>query len=90
LSYELSPGDRMLLYTDGVAQGVDENGDTYDEDLSLDEFDRSEKSAAESPVALLMASSDMFVGEAPGSDDTTLLLIGRCAGSQTDSLGVTE
>jgi serine phosphatase RsbU (regulator of sigma subunit) len=59
----------------------------YGEDRLLDVFKKCARNPAKSLVELVMADIDHFVGKAPRSDDTTLLVIGRPAGALVDALG---
>lgn len=71
---DLSPKDRVFLYTDGVAEATNEENQLYGEDR-LRSF--LSQHADLSPEALLPAvkeSIDAFVGEAPQFDDITMLV----------------
>lgn len=85
--YELAPGDRMMTYTDGVTEAFAANGDMYGEERLLEVFSAQARLPAQGLIDAVMLDIDKFVGKAPRSDDTTLLVIGRPVGNLIDSLG---
>ncbi|MEK7468537.1 MAG: PP2C family protein-serine/threonine phosphatase [Planctomycetota bacterium] len=85
--YELAPGDKMLSYTDGVTEAFAADGDMYGEDRLLEIFKQQGKNAAQPLIDAVMLDIDKFVGKAPRSDDTTMLVIGRPVGSLIDAVG---
>lgn len=85
--YELGPGDRMMTYTDGVTEAFAANGDMYGEERLLEVFSAQAKLPAQGLIDAVMLDIDKFVGKAPRSDDTTLLVLGRPVGNLIDSLG---
>ncbi len=72
---QLSPGDRIYLYTDGVTEATDKNDQLYGEDRltnllnSLGESDLDVKSLCDS----IKRDIDRFVGDAPQFDDITMV-----------------
>ncbi len=85
--YDLAPGDRIMTYTDGVTEAFAANGDMYGEERLLEVFTAQAKLPAQSLIDTVMLDIDKFVGKAPRSDDTTLLVLGRPIGNLIDSLG---
>lgn len=71
----LSAGDRIFLYTDGVTEATDAEGNLYSEDRLIDFMNKSR--TVDSPVLLkaLKENIDEFVGEAPQFDDITMLML---------------
>lgn len=69
----LEPGDSLVLYTDGVTEALDENGEEYGEERLA----RQVNGAAElEPIALInktLESVKSFAGTAPQADDITLV-----------------
>jgi sigma-B regulation protein RsbU (phosphoserine phosphatase) len=71
---QLEPGQRVLLYSDGVTEAADPQGDLYGDDRLLAALDASGASAAEA-VTALRADVDAFARGARQSDDVTLLAL---------------
>lgn len=87
VTYDLESGDKFLLYTDGVTEAFAANGDMYGEERLLEVFKLQAKNPAQSLLDAVMLDIDKFVGKAPRSDDTTLLVLGRPVGSLIDAIG---
>lgn len=74
-SMQLSPGDRLFQYTDGVTEATDKDGKLYGM-ARLGEI--LAQNAALPPTELLVKIKediDAFVGEAPQFDDITMLCL---------------
>jgi sigma-B regulation protein RsbU (phosphoserine phosphatase) len=73
----INPGDCLLLYTDGIPEAENGSGDFYEEkvlvDVAKDSFGRS----AEDMQASILNSLKDFIGDAPQSDDITLMILIR-------------
>lgn len=72
----LSDGDKIFLYTDGVTEAMNKEGEQYGEERLSDCFSGVRKNAAASEI-IQMVTEDMekFVGEAEQYDDTTMLVL---------------
>ena len=70
---QLSPGDKLYLYTDGVTEATDINTELYGEQRLLDFVNSIEEPEPESLCKLIKADVDKFVGDAPQFDDITML-----------------
>jgi len=73
----LATGDWLVIFTDGVVEAMNAEGDEYGEPELLREVD---KGAALPPAELLgklLAAIDRFVGNTPQHDDITCLLLKR-------------
>jgi sigma-B regulation protein RsbU (phosphoserine phosphatase) len=78
-SLTLKPGDFLVLYTDGVTDALDPQGDSFEMDrLESVVLAHREESAQEIGAALESAIRD-FTGGAPVFDDITLLIFRRSA-----------
>lgn len=66
---KLSPGDSILLYTDGVTEAMDAAGAQYGEER----LERTLKSSGPAFVSTIRQDVAAFVGETEQSDDITML-----------------
>ena len=74
---QLQPGDRLQLYTDGIPEAHNGNGKYLSTGPMLEiAKENLDLSAEELQVRILQAVSD-FVGDAPQSDDITLMIFAR-------------
>jgi serine phosphatase RsbU (regulator of sigma subunit) len=74
----LAPGDRLLLYTDGVTEAADERERLYDSEAPLiDFFVHHRHDRADAFIRDLIADLKRFTGNAPQSDDITALYMMR-------------
>jgi len=74
----LNPGDRLLLYTDGVTEAMNEHEEEYDDFRPLKDFLASDESqAAKDFIEDLFADLQNFTGETPQSDDITAFYLMR-------------
>ena len=72
----MSPGDILVLYTDGITEAHDQQGDTF-QDLLLDVILSKAEASAAAIVAHLLDEVHRFVGRTPRQDDIALLVIRR-------------
>jgi sigma-B regulation protein RsbU (phosphoserine phosphatase) len=79
-STTLEPGDTLVLYTDGVSEAMNSDGEEFGVDRLRKIFvDHSSSSAREANEAVLQAVND-FAGGHPQSDDVTCLVLRRPGG----------
>lgn len=72
---QLSPGDQIFLYTDGVTEATDGKNELYGFER-LDQVLKANSGAApEDVLRAVKADVDRFVGEAPQFDDLTMLCL---------------
>jgi serine phosphatase RsbU (regulator of sigma subunit) len=75
----LAPGDSLILYTDGIPEAMngaqEEFGDGRLQQLTADYADQS----AAQTLAAVQTAVQAFVGDAPQTDDITLLVVKRLA-----------
>jgi sigma-B regulation protein RsbU (phosphoserine phosphatase) len=71
--FELHPGDRLLVYTDGVPEATNINNELFGTDRMLEALNRAPEAAPEEQLKAVRQSVDDFVGEAPQFDDMTML-----------------
>lgn len=70
----LTPGDRILLYTDGVTEATDAQQQLYGEPRLQEYLNAHQTDAACDLLHGLKADIDRFVGDAPQFDDITMLI----------------
>ena len=68
-----APGDFILLYTDGITEAINENGELYGEDRLQRIVNAHRNDDMKSLCEAVKADVDDFVGEAEQFDDETLL-----------------
>ena len=71
---ELEPGDRFLVYTDGLTERFDPGGDTYGEERLLKLLATDSAHDPQGVIAAIMADVEQFAGQRPADDDQALLL----------------
>jgi phosphoserine phosphatase RsbU/P len=71
----LAPGDRLVIFTDGVVEAENEAADEFGEGRLLTELQLGRGSLASDALKRLMSSVDAFVGPAPQHDDITCLIL---------------
>ncbi len=74
-SIELEAGDCILLYTDGVREAVNVQGDEFGMDRMSDTFRASAPSGAEAVLGEMQSVVRDFTGDGPQMDDITLVAI---------------
>jgi sigma-B regulation protein RsbU (phosphoserine phosphatase) len=74
----LQSGDRMLLYTDGVTEAMNENEEEYDDVVSLESFlKKNMPDSAQQLINDLYEDIKKFTGNTPPGDDITALYLIR-------------
>ncbi|MGD0014941.1 MAG: PP2C family protein-serine/threonine phosphatase [Bryobacteraceae bacterium] len=73
----LEPGDLLVVYTDGVVEAENTQGEEYGESRLLALCQSSATGSAADILAGLMSSVGAFVGAAPQRDDLTCLIVRR-------------
>ena len=84
-TFRLSPGDTLLVYTDGVPEAKDASGRMYGMDRMADALNRASDGSVAGLLNALRADVRTFVGNAPQFDDITLLAVTFCGASATHS-----
>jgi serine phosphatase RsbU (regulator of sigma subunit) len=75
----LEPGDLVLLYTDGVTEALDRNGEEYGETRLAASFLKHGSAGPDAAMVGLLADLAAFTLEAAQADDITLVLLRRDA-----------
>lgn len=71
----LSPGDWVVIFTDGVVEAVNTLGEEYGEQRLLATIAGGSSMTPADLVRRIMTSLDVFVGNTPQHDDMTCLLV---------------
>jgi len=73
----LEPGDRILLYTDGIVEACNLEAKFFELIRVTESLERSRASSSHASLDTLLAEVETFTDGAPPSDDRTALLISR-------------
>ncbi len=75
--YELqfNPGDKLFVYTDGVAEATDSNNVLYGTDRMIDALNRAKDKPVKELLEYVHADVDSFVGGADQFDDITMMTL---------------
>jgi DNA-binding NarL/FixJ family response regulator len=73
----MSPGDLLMLYTDGITEAQNPQGDFFGDDRLLDAVLAKAGCTAEEVQTALLEEVNRFVGHAPRQDDIALIVIRR-------------
>lgn len=84
---QLRPGDKLLLYTDGVVEAENENQQLYGDDTLLDLFTQLTDTTPKQTVSAIMESVKTHAGDAPASDDITVLALHYTGTKRTTAPG---
>ncbi len=71
--FDLNPGDRLFVYTDGVTEATNAHNELFGEERLLDVLNRNMDKKPEELLPAVRQSIDEFVGTAPQFDDITML-----------------
>ncbi len=72
---QISPGDTLVLYTDGFTEAMNSDTEEFGEERFLDILQRYKNSSASELVQHIIAAVREFVGEQPQHDDMTLVVL---------------
>ena len=72
---QLSPGDKIFLYSDGVPEATDSNNKLFGTDRMLEALNQRPESSARNILADVQEAVDEFVGTAEQFDDLTMLCL---------------
>jgi serine phosphatase RsbU (regulator of sigma subunit) len=72
---QLSPGDKVIFYTDGIVEAMNEQREIFGFDRLLDLVQRAHLLDAESILQLIMKRVNEFSGDSPQHDDLTVIVL---------------
>jgi serine phosphatase RsbU (regulator of sigma subunit) len=70
-----SPGDKLIIYTDGITEAQNENGDLFDESLLIDTIQKNATASAYELQGNILGKVREFIGDAPQYDDIALMIL---------------
>jgi serine phosphatase RsbU (regulator of sigma subunit) len=73
----LAPGDWAVLFSDGVTDAQDADGNEFGEERLVDVVRAAAGGSADTMIDHVFSAIDAFVGSAPQFDDITLLVVRR-------------
>ena len=73
--FQLNPGDRLFVYTDGVPEATNANDELFGTGRMLDALNRDLTIGPEALLSSVHREMDVFVGDAPQFDDITMLVL---------------
>ena len=71
--FELYPGDRLFVYTDGVPEATNAENELFGAERMLDSLNRDPDASPEELLHIVRKDIDAFVGDAPQFDDITMM-----------------
>ncbi|MES2706354.1 MAG: GAF domain-containing SpoIIE family protein phosphatase [Verrucomicrobiota bacterium] len=74
-TFEMEPGDCLLLYTDGVNEAVNAEGEEFGLERLHEVFRQTALSGAHAILAAFRKAVADFVGSSPQSDDITIIAV---------------
>ncbi len=75
ISVPLEPDDCLVLYTDGITEALDADGDEFGPERMVRSIQASARDGAEGLIACLTADVRTFAGGHPQNDDITLIVV---------------
>jgi phosphoserine phosphatase RsbU/P len=72
---QLKQGDWIVMFTDGVTEAQDEQGEDFEEERLMEILLKNESSSAEVMKDEILSGVKEFTGDVPQSDDITLLIL---------------
>ena len=72
-SFMLNPGDRIFIYTDGLPEATNANGERFEMDRVTETINSHKNLELKEMLSEIRKDVDAFVGDAPQFDDLTML-----------------
>jgi len=74
-SVQLAPGDRLVAFTDGISEALNERDEEWGETRLIDTASRAPDLTAASLIDRILTAVDTFVAGTPQFDDLTLVVL---------------
>ena len=74
---DLAPGDALILYTDGVTEAVNGEGEMFGEERLWDVIAATQGSSADETIGAICGALAAFTGGAEPADDVTVVVVKR-------------
>ena len=85
---QLNPGDRLFLYTDGVPEATDADGELFGTERMVEALNREKDSSPEQVLRGVRRAVDAFVKDAEQFDDLTMLCLAY-RGNPEETMAIT-
>ena len=72
---ELTPGDKVFVYSDGVPEARNENKEMFRLERLIESLNKNRDGSAEGLIQGVKADMDVFVGDTLQFDDITMLAV---------------
>jgi serine phosphatase RsbU (regulator of sigma subunit) len=72
---QLAPGDRVVFYTDGIVEAMNEQDEMFGFDRLTEVVQGAHSMSAESLLKEIIDRVNAFVGKAPQHDDLTIIVV---------------
>ena len=72
---ELSPGDKVVFYTDGIVEAMNEQKEIFGFDRLQEVVQAARSTSTETLLKKILNSVNQFVGNAPQHDDLTVIVV---------------
>ena len=79
----LGPGDTLIMYTDGITEAENSEGDDYGEDRLAEMLVANKNLGAVAIIDAVLEHLSEFTNSAPFEDDVTMLVARRTGGSSS-------
>ncbi|MBO7662737.1 MAG: SpoIIE family protein phosphatase [Clostridia bacterium] len=86
--FQLNPGDTLFVYTDGVPEATNAQGELYGNERMLRALNKKPDAESLELMRTLRSDIDAFVGDAPQFDDITMLMLQYMGPQNRDELKV--
>jgi sigma-B regulation protein RsbU (phosphoserine phosphatase) len=72
---KMSPGDKVILYTDGIVEAMNEKEEIFGFERLMEVVEKSKDTSAEGTLSIILNEVNAFVGSAPQHDDLTAIVL---------------